>query len=162
MRCRLPSRICARCGSWRGHCCGNEWGTKPSPLLNVACRIGTGGLWEVNADAIADGVTVAADGQCRQILKALATSPEVALKTLDQRFTDTDPKSGATTRARLAIVALHLGDSRRAVELCALAANPDAEAGLRGDAGGLARRLGRVDPRRRADWEWSSAGRRSL
>jgi formylglycine-generating enzyme required for sulfatase activity len=97
--------------------------TKPTAQrLHAALALADYG--EVNAAAIADGVTVAADGRCRQILKALANSSDAAIKALDQRFVATDPKSGAISRARLAIVALHLGDSRRAIELCALAADP--------------------------------------
>ena len=79
---------------------------------------------EVNVAAIADGVYVAADGHCRQILNALMNSHDEARTALDQRFVASDPKGDAVVRARLAIVALYLGDSRRAAELCALAADP--------------------------------------
>jgi formylglycine-generating enzyme required for sulfatase activity len=94
----------------------------PAQRLHAALALADSG--QVEADAIAELIPAVADGECRQIVKGLANSPEAATKSLDQRFVATDPKGEAVVRARLAIVALHLGDSRRAVELCALGADP--------------------------------------
>jgi formylglycine-generating enzyme required for sulfatase activity len=97
--------------------------TKPTAQrLHVALALADYG--QVEADAITELIPAVADGECRLIVKCLANSPDAAKKALEQRFVASDPKGEAVVRARLAIVALYLGDSRRAVELCALAANP--------------------------------------
>jgi formylglycine-generating enzyme required for sulfatase activity len=94
----------------------------PAQRLHAALALAHFG--QVEADAIAEWISVATDQQCPQFVTGLANSPEMAVKALEKRFAGTDPKNGGVVRARLAIVALHLGDSRRAVELCALGADP--------------------------------------
>jgi formylglycine-generating enzyme required for sulfatase activity len=94
----------------------------PAQRLHAALALADYG--QVEADAITELIHAVADRECLQIVKGLANSPEAAMKALDQRFARTDPKDGAIVRARLAILALHLGDARRAVEMCALGADP--------------------------------------
>ena len=94
------------------------------PVQRLHAALALADYGHVAAEALVDGVAVAGDGQCRSMLTALAKSPPAALAALDLGFSATSPEVGAITRSRWAILALHLGDARRAIELTALAADP--------------------------------------
>ncbi len=62
------------------------------PAQRLLAALALADFGQVDAAAIVDGVTVAADGQFRQIVKALTDSSDAAIKALDQRFVATRPE----------------------------------------------------------------------
>ena len=79
---------------------------------------------EVETEFLVRNVATATDGECPNIVRALSGSRNVAVNLLHEYSEAASVSKDDKARARMAIVAMHLGDPRAAIDLCAIADNP--------------------------------------
>ncbi|MBC8876034.1 MAG: hypothetical protein H8E44_41950 [Planctomycetes bacterium] len=63
-------------------------------------------------------------GECSNVVKALEDAPDAWLSAVDKEIEAADANQDWPFKARLAIVALHLGDPSLAEEMCELGPDP--------------------------------------
>ncbi len=91
-----------------------EYRKGPNARERLHAEIVLANLGRVDADALVTAIPKAEPQECRNLIGALANAPQNALDLIERHASHGDAERTSPRRARLAIVALYLGDPRLA------------------------------------------------
>jgi len=96
--------------------------TEPTQRLHAAMALAHFG--RVETELLVDGIPTAPEGECHNFAVALDHASETATELLRQRAAKADAESAWHRKSRFAIVALCLGDSWLATDMCSFRPDP--------------------------------------